>query len=62
MQISPHRRGPTWIAVASTDDMQMKLRHDITDAGKIYFVIAEGAFYEAGQHRGLIDSHAAQIV
>src|SRR6185436_10445119 len=55
VQIAPHRRRPTRIAVAPTDNVQMELRHDIADAGKIYFVIAERGFYETGQHRGLID-------
>jgi len=41
-KIAPNWRGPTRISGAPADHMQMKLRHDVADSGKVDF--ADGKF------------------
>jgi len=46
MQMAPYGRRPAWIARLSSDDVQMKLRHNVADGGEVYFGIGEVAFDE----------------
>ena len=51
MKIAPDWFGPAGIGCAAADDMQVQLRDQIADRGKVDFCAVEMVFYETCQRR-----------
>src|SRR5262245_10864696 len=50
--MTPHRRRPASVVRLSADHMQMKLRHDVADGGKVDFRTTQFLFDELPNERG----------
>ena len=61
-QISPHGRRPARIVFTAADDVEMKLRHDVTDGGEIDFLVTEAALNEARNRCGFVYRGVSQAV
>ena len=60
-KIAPYWRRPTRIIGAPADNMQMKLRHDVADSGKVDFANGEFTLYEMRGDRRFLYRHIPHL-